>query len=371
MGYSGYRLKMQTIKLNLNKRSYNIIVGNNILKSLGKYIRKLNAGSDAYIITNATVKNRYGLVLTKTLRRAGFNLRFKLVPDTEKSKSLEMASSVIEDIVDYDKKRRIFIIAFGGGVIGDLAGFIASVYKRGVAYIQIPTTLLAQVDSSIGGKTAVDLTRGKNLVGAFYQPRLVFSDTAVLRTLGPRELRSGLAEIIKYGIIRDVKLFVYLEKKYREILTLKQAALELIVKRCSYIKARIVQEDEKEEKGIRTVLNFGHTIGHAIEAAGNFKGYNHGEAIALGMLAACDLSERLGLINRAVPQKVERLIKHAGLPVRIKRVSVQQIIEAQYRDKKFIGSKNRFVLIRGIGKTKIVENIPLDLIKKVLKKRAG
>lgn len=360
---------MRTIKLNLNKRSYNIIVGRNILKSLGRYIAKLNIGSDAYVITNASIKNKYGKQLNKALGQAGFTVRFKLIPDTEKSKSIRTASSVIEDIVAYDKKKKLFIVAFGGGVVGDLAGFIAAVYKRGVSYIQVPTTLLAQVDSSIGGKTAVDLIEGKNLVGALYQPRLVFSDVGMLRTLSLRQLQSGLAEVIKYGVIKDPQLFAYLEKRYQDILNFKRSALEFIVTRCSAIKARIVQEDEREEKGIRTALNFGHTIGHALEAAGKYKGYNHGEAIALGMLVASQISKSLKLIKNETLERIEKLIRAVGLPTKIQKVSLDNIIAAHYRDKKFTGAKSKFVLLKGIGKVKVVENLPLQVIREALKKR--
>lgn len=361
---------MQIIKLNLKKRSYNIIIGSNIVNLLGKYVAKLNIGCDAYIITNASLKNKYGKALDKTLRQSGFITRFNLVPGAEESKSIKMASIVIDDIVRYDKKKRIFIIAFGGGVIGDLAGFIASIYKRGIPYIQVPTTLLAQVDSGIGGKTAVDLSQGKNLVGAFYQPRLVFSDVCMLKTLNLRQIQSGLAEVIKYGIINDARLFAYLEEKYRDVLKLKESALEFIVQRCSSIKAKIVQQDEREEKGIRTILNFGHTIGHAIEAASSYKGYNHGEAIALGMLVASEISKGLGFINNLTFHRIENLIKVVGLPAKIQKVSIEGIVEAHYRDKKFIGTKTKFVLIKGIGKSTIVENVPVQIIRKALQKRA-
>ena len=360
---------MRLIKVSLKKRSYSILAGSNIIKLLPKFITKLNTGCDAYIITNTLIRNKYGGALNKILKQSGFNVRFKTIPDTEKSKSIEMSTLLIKDIARYDKRRRIFIIAFGGGVIGDLSGFIASVYKRGVPYIQIPTTLLAQVDSSIGGKTAVDLPEGKNLVGAFYQPRLVLSDVKLLNTLSPRQIRAGLAEVIKYGIIKDGQLFSFLEKRYEDILELKTAALEYIVSRCSRIKADIVAKDEREEKGIRTILNFGHTIGHAIEAASNYRTYNHGEALALGMLAASDISKGLNLIGNALHCRIENLIKVVGLPSRIRGVSLHNIINAHYRDKKFIGQKNRFVLIKGIGETKIIENIPIGIIKKAIEKR--
>ena len=355
----------------MGRRSYDIIVGNKILKGLGRYLSRLNVGKDAYIITNPVIKNICGNELALTLRKHGFNTRFKLIKDTEKSKSLFTAYAVIKDLTAFDKKRKIFIIALGGGVIGDLSGFVASIYKRGIAYIQVPTTLLAQVDSAIGGKTAVDLSQGKNLIGAFYQPRLVYSDVGLLKTLDAKQVRSGLAEVIKYAAIKDPFLFAYLEKKHKDILRLKPLALEFIIQRCSQIKAEIVRKDEREERGIRTVLNFGHTIGHAIEAAQGFKGYTHGEAIALGMLVATDLSWRLGLINQDGAQRIERLIKAVGLPVKIHKAALGKIIKAHYRDKKFIASSNRFVLISGIGKTKVVKNIPLEIIKDVLSKRLG
>lgn len=360
---------MKTIKVNLKKRSYRIIIGANIIKLLGNYIKALGIGNSAYIITNAPVKNKYGKALNKALRKSGIYARFALIPDSEKSKSMEMASLLIKGVAAYDKRKQIFIIALGGGVTGDLSGFIASIYKRGIPYIQIPTTLLAQVDSAIGGKTAVDLAEGKNLAGAFYQPRLVFSDVATLKTLDLRQLRCGLAEAIKYGIIKDPRLFAYLEKKYKDILGGKISSLEFIVERSSAIKAKIVQQDEKEEKGLRTILNFGHTLGHAIEAAGNYKKYNHGEAVALGMLLASDLSRRLGLADNITGERVENLIKATGLPTRIEKTAMRDIINAHYRDKKFIGTQNKFVLIESIGKTRIVKNIPLKLIKEALRGR--
>lgn len=357
------------IKVGLKKRSYNILVGNGALKSLGSSIRKLDIGNSAYVVTNFFLRKKFGAQLEKTLKAAGFSVRFRLVADSEKSKSMETASQVINDIAQYDKKRSIFIVAFGGGVIGDLCGFIASVYKRGIPYIQVPTTLLAQVDSGIGGKAAVDLSRAKNLVGAFYQPRLVLNDTGLLKTLGLRQARSGLAEVIKYAVIKDQGLFLYLEKNYKNVLSLEGAALNFIVKRCAAIKAKIVQRDEKETKGIRTTLNFGHTIGHAIEAAAGFKRYSHGEAISLGMLLAADISRLLGLINSITHQRIGALIKKAGLPAKIKGARPCDIIESYYRDKKFSGKNNKFVLISGLGRTKIVENVPLKIIKKVIKER--
>ncbi|MFA5410328.1 MAG: 3-dehydroquinate synthase [Candidatus Omnitrophota bacterium] len=360
---------MRCIKVNLKKYPYNIIVGNQVMKSLGKEINKLKLGKDAYIITNAPVKNKYGRALDKALKQEGFNVRFRVVADTEKSKSIDTVSAVIRDIASFDKKKRIFIIAFGGGVIGDLAGFIASIYKRGIAYVQVPTTLLAQVDSSIGGKTAVDLREGKNLIGTFYQPRLVFSDVSLLKTLDLKQVRSGLAEVIKYAVIKDAGLFAYLKKNYKSVLALDSKALEFIIRRSSYIKAKIVERDEKEAKGIRTILNFGHTIGHALEAAGGYRKYGHGEAIALGMLVASDISLSLGLIRQGVNKKIEDLIKAVGLPAKIEGIALGDIIEAHYYDKKFIGRRNKLVLTSGIGRVKLVDNVPLGIIREAVGKR--
>lgn len=360
---------MQNITLDLGKRSYNITVGSGAIKALGKYLLDLKIGSDAYIITNNFIKSKYGPALTGSLDQSGFGLRYKVVPDTEKAKSIVYATMLIRDLASFDKKRKIFIIAFGGGVVGDLAGFVASVYKRGVPYIQIPTTLLAQVDSSIGGKTAVDLEQGKNLVGAIYQPRLVLSDIDFLKSLNREQLRSGLAEVIKYGAIKDKHLFEYVEKNIKSIFRRDIRKLAYMVLRSVMIKARIVGKDEKEEKGLRTILNFGHTFGHAIETAGGYDKYNHGEAVALGMLLALDLGARLNINSKETALRIERLIRKAGLPVRIKGLSLGNIIKAQYKDKKFSGAKNRFVFIEAIGKARVVQGVPLTLIKEIIKGR--
>lgn len=360
---------MEIIKVNLKERSYNIFVGTNILRNLGNYVRSLELGKDAYIITNKFLRIKYGKKIEEALKKSGFSVRFKLVPDSETSKSFNIANAVLNDIARYDKKRQIFIISFGGGVIGDLSGIVASIYRRGIPYNQVPTTLLAQVDSSIGGKTAVDLSEGKNLVGTFYQPRLVVSDVDLLRSLDLRQLRAGLAEVIKYGIIRDRQLFSYLENHFSKILKRDTDGFSFIVRRCSSIKAGIVGKDEREVKGLRTILNFGHTLGHAIEAAGGFRGYNHGEAVALGILCASGISIKLGMLDEKTLLRIENLIRGVGLPTKIKKLSIARILKAYYHDKKFKSARNRFVLIAGIGKTRIVENISLGIIKEVLKAR--
>ena len=355
--------------MGLKKNPYKIIIGSKIIHSIAGYIKRINLGRDAYVISNAYIKGKYGNLLENSLKDSGFDLRFKLVAGTEKSKSLKTAFSVVKDISNFDRKKNIFIIALGGGVVGDLSGFVASIYRRGVAYVQVPTTLLAQVDSSIGGKTGVDLVQGKNLLGAFYQPRLVFSDVETLKSLDSRQLRAGLAEVIKYGIVCDPRLFVYVEKNYKNILDAKPAALEHIVSRCSAIKAKIVAIDEREEKGVRTALNFGHTIGHALEAASGYKKYNHGESIAIGMLVALRISEQLRLIKSDKVKRIEHLINVVGLPVKIKGVSLAGIIKAHYHDKKFSAGRNKFVLVEDIGKVRILRDVPFEIIRDSIKER--
>ncbi len=354
---------LKRIKVNLGRRSYEILIGKKILTRLGPELRKLNLGTDVYIITNSWLKQKYGRRLGTVLSENGFNFCFKIIPEGEKSKSLELATRILQDLAQFEQQKKVFILAFGGGVIGDLAGFVASIYKRGINYLQVPTTLLAQVDSAIGGKTAVDLNFGKNLVGAIYQPRLVFSDIDFLQSLTQEQLIAGMAEVIKYAVIRDKKFFKFLEDNRAQILKKSSLALLKCVSICSEIKAQIVSRDEYEKKGLRTILNFGHTFGHAIETAGKYRGYNHGQAVALGMLAALDLSFRLKLLKPENLFRVKELIKNYGLPTKVKGINLKKIIQAHYYDKKFFGKVNRLVLVPEIGRFKIVRNINLDLIR--------
>lgn len=356
------------IRVSVKKSSYNIIIGSKILTASGRFIKKLNIGQDAYIVTNKLINSKYGKVLRDSFKKNKLTTKFKIVPDSEKSKSMDVALSIIKDISGYDKNRNVFIVAFGGGVIGDLAGFVASIYKRGIPYVQIPTTLLAQIDSSIGGKTGLDLETGKNLIGAFYQPRLVISDINLLKTLSLRQRRSGLAEAIKYGIIRDQTLFHFIENNYTHLLCAREKKIEFLVRRCSQIKAQIVAKDEREKKNIRIILNFGHTFAHAIEAATQYRRYNHGEAVAIGICYAAALSLRLGLLKENLYYRIIRTVTNVGLPKKTRGIALAKIIAAHYRDKKFLGKKNRFVLIKNIGQPLIKENIRLEMIKSVLSK---
>lgn len=352
---------MTSIHLNLKNNGYPIFIGHDILKDFPRFLKKLSLGQDAVIISHPIIGRLYGEKLTAVLIKAGYSVKVFNVPEGEKSKSASFAMKLVENIASYDVNRKIFVIALGGGVVGDLAGFVAAIYKRGIPYIQVPTTLLAQIDSSIGGKTGIDLKYGKNLVGAFYQPRIVFVDTKVLATLNLRQMRNGLAEAIKYCIIKDAFLFGFLEKNYKLILKNDVKALTFMVKRCVAIKADVVAMDEKETRSIRTILNYGHTVGHAIEAAADFR-YHHGEAVALGMRVAGRVSVMKGFLNTKEEQRINDLIKAVGLPEKMKNVKISKIMDLMRHDKKFVAGCNRFVLATGIGQVRVVENISADII---------
>jgi 3-dehydroquinate synthase len=358
------------IRVSLGDRSYDILIGEGLLSKSGAIVKKLNMGRDAIVVTNKALKRAYGKTLKNSLNKSGIGVKFELLPDSEKAKSSGTLLKVLNHIAKYDKNRSVFIIALGGGVVGDLAGFAAAAYKRGIPYAQIPTTLLAQVDSGIGGKVAIDLPAAKNLAGAFYQPKVVISDINVLMSLSPRQVRNGLAEIIKYGAIKDKELFAYLERNYKKATRLDKRVLAHLIMRSVRIKARLVAEDELDKKGKRIILNYGHTIGHAIEAASSYSNrYNHGEAIAIGMCVAADIASKLNLIKRGDAERIERLIKRCGLPTRAKGLKFSKIYEAHLRDKKFVHNRNRLVLPYAAGKVGVVEAIPPQVIAEAVKKR--
>ena len=359
---------MKKIRVHLGERSYDVLIGRGLIGDCGRIIKKLRIGTDAVVITNPRVAALYKKSIEKALKRDGFTVRFELVPDSEKAKSLSRASSILNRLGRYDVNKRIFIIALGGGVVGDLAGFVASVYRRGVPYVQIPTTLLAQVDSSIGGKVAVDLSVAKNLVGSFYQPRAVISDVSAIKTLSPRQIRNGLAEIIKYGVIKDAAFFRYIESNYAKILKLDMGALEYVVFKSVGIKAGIVAKDELDKRRMRAVLNYGHTMGHAIEAASGYSGrYDHGEAVALGMRVAGRVARGLGLIKGPDAVRIEALIRNIGLPVVIRGIAAPKIYRAHLHDKKFTNGRNRFILAVNIGSVRIIDGVADSAVRNALK----
>ncbi len=361
---------MRKIRLNLGKRSYDILVTSDEISKLGSFIKKLNIGRDAVIITNPVIKRLVGKKVEKSLSLSGFSVKFEIIPDTEKAKSEKHCLKLLNNISKFDNStRKIFIVALGGGVVGDLAGFVASIYRRGIPYVQVPTTLLSQVDSAIGGKVAIDLNVGKNLAGSFYQPRFVFSDVELLKSLPKKDLISGLAEVIKYGVIKSPELFETLEKNYTKILKGDKKLLQYIVYTCSLIKAKVVEKDEHDNKNIRVILNLGHTIGHAIESASHYaKSYSHGQAISLGMLSAAIISRKLNILDEKTCTRIKNLIKKINLPTRLKGLKVEDIFSAQEHDKKFIHGKNRFVLPVRIGKTIVKEGIPVSIIKHSISK---
>ena len=356
-------MKIVKIKVNLKERSYPIVIGKNILGKANSFLKDAKISGDAIVITNKFLKNKYGSLIKKSFKASGLRFEFLLIPDTEKAKSSLELLRLIKRISDLDENKKLFIVAFGGGVIGDLGGFAASIYKRGVPFVQIPTTLLAQIDSSIGGKTAIDLDVAKNQIGTFYQPRLVLSDVSVLASLDRRQISSGLAEAIKYSIIKDAGLFSYIQRNYKKILSADPDSLFYLVKRCSLIKSKIVSLDEKETKDLRILLNFGHTIGHSIEASGNYKSYNHGEAVAIGMLGASFISRQLDFLGEGSFKRIQDLILKVGLPARIKKINANRLFKAYLRDKKFIGKTNRFVLVRSIGNCFVKDNVPFEVVK--------
>jgi len=362
---------VKKIRLPLKKRSYDILIGDDLAKKSGAVLRRLRVGNDAVIVSNANILRLYGARIERSLRRCRLSVRFETVPDSERAKSFSVLTGLMKRIAVYDRAKTLVIIAFGGGVIGDLAGFVSAIYKRGIPYIQMPTTLLAQVDSAIGGKVAVDLPLAKNLAGAFYQPKIVLSDISLLRSLSVRQVRNGLAEIIKYGVIKDEGLFGYLERDYRKVLSLDRGALQHVIWRSSRIKAGLVARDEFDNKGVRVALNYGHTLGHAIEAASGYSlKYSHGEAVAIGMVMALGISSRLGLAPDRDVSRIKSLIMSCGLPVRVKGLDLARIYEAHLHDKKFIRGMNRFVLPEKIGRVRVVEGVPDRVIKDAIRQCA-
>jgi len=355
---------MKRIKVKLGSRSYEIYIGSEILAQTGPWLKELGFAGKVVVITNPLVEKFHGEALTQSLIQAGFTTTILQIPDGEEQKSLETAGKLYLELGKCLAERTTPILAFGGGVIGDLAGFVAATYKRGVPLVQIPTTLLAQVDSSIGGKVAVDHGQLKNEIGTFYQPRLVISDVSTLKTLEPKVLSSGLAEVIKYGVIRDKRFFGYLEDNIDRIKSRDEAVLEEIIFRSAKIKADVVAEDEAD-LGIRAILNYGHTVAHAVESVSNFK-ITHGEAVAIGMVAAAKIAKALDIFNGNGLSRLENIITQAGLPTRIPDFKVEALTAAMQHDKKVRGGRIRFILPEALGKVLITDKMNLSLIEQVL-----
>ena len=355
---------MQTVTVALGERSYPIHIGQGILTDVGALLSDQPFSKKAVVITQSPIRAIYGERVIRSLRAHGFEAEGFEVLDAEEAKSLAWLEKVYDCLIDLRLDRRSVVIALGGGVVGDLAGFAAATYMRGITFVQIPTTLLAQVDSSIGGKTAVNHPRGKNLIGAFYQPRLVLIDVQTLQTLPPRELRSGLAEVVKYGVIADPALFQRLEARALDILRGDADLLTQVIRDCCQIKADVVASDE-QEGGLRAILNFGHTFGHAIEAVTGFTTYTHGEAVAIGMMWATELSRRLGMCEASLLDRLRSLLQTFGLPTAL-REAVPGLREALVMDKKAVGGRLRFILVEGLGKVSIRGDVPPELVEELL-----
>jgi 3-dehydroquinate synthase len=358
---------MRTVDVSLGVRSYPIFIGTNLLPRLGPQCAKFRLGRRCAIISDHIVARLYAKNAMASLRAAGFEPVLITVPAGETSKNLRTVQACCDHLARHRLERNSFIVALGGGVVGDLAGFVAAVYLRGIAFVQAPTTLLAQVDSSVGGKVGVNLPAGKNLVGAFYQPRFVLCDLGALGSLPVREYRSGLAEVIKYGIIYDAALFGRLERDLDLLLNRDPAALAATVARCCEIKAEVVALDETDG-GLRAILNFGHTIGHALEAISGYGKFLHGEAIAIGQVAAAKLSSAVAGLPAADARRIEALFRRAGLPAEIYLTPRQRarLLAAMRLDKKVSGGEIRFVLARRIGKAEAGLNAPPALVASLL-----
>ena len=355
---------MKKIRVRLSRNSYSIHIGSGLLQQTGQQLKEMGLSDRLVIITDPTVKGLFGDNLKQSLTSSGFKVSILEVPEGEEQKSLETAGRLYQELTDYYAERMTPILALGGGVIGDLTGFVAATYLRGVPLIQIPTTLLAQVDSSIGGKVAVNHGLMKNKIGAFYQPRLVISDITTLKALPTEEFSNGLAEVIKYGVIWDKEFFAYLERNLDRVKARDEKALETIVFRSARIKARVVEKDELDF-GLRNILNYGHTVGHAIESVSDFQ-VQHGEAVALGMIAAARISNKLGILDKNEVIRLKSVIAKAGLPTQIPSLELEQLTQAMKHDKKILQGRIRFVLPRSIGEVFVTDEVSPSLVEQVL-----
>jgi 3-dehydroquinate synthase len=343
---------MQTLTVNLGVRSYPILIGAGLLRSRKLWAAQLS-GRDAVLISNTVVAPLYADVLKHSLQ--GQRLVEVILPDGEQHKTLATASRVFDVLIANRVGRDAVVLALGGGVVGDLAGFVAACYQRGVDLVQIPTTLLAHVDSSVGGKTAVNHPGGKNMIGAFHQPRAVIADTDLLKTLPDRELRAGLAEVIKYGLICDPAFFDWIEANIDALLARSAEALSFAIYRSCDIKAQIVARDEREQ-GERALLNLGHTFGHAIESATGYVDWQHGEAVGTGMLMAAEMSQRLGNLDPSVVARLRALLQRAGLPVEAPRIGAARALDYMRIDKKVHAGRVRLVLLAELGRAVVTSD---------------
>jgi 3-dehydroquinate synthase len=355
------------VEVQLGPRSYTIHIGRGNLSSLGDLAQTVCKASHAVIITDEHVEKPHGLSAAESLAAAGAVVDLLVVEAGEQSKSVESAAGLWNKLLELGADRKTLVVAVGGGVVGDLAGFVAATFARGLNYVQVPTSLLAQVDSSVGGKVGINLAGAKNMVGAFWQPAAVLVDTALLATLPEREYRAGLAEVVKYGVILDAEFFGYLESHASELTNREGETLRHVVARCCQLKADVVAGDEREQTGLRAVLNYGHTFCHALETVTGYDKYLHGEAVSIGMLCASRLAERLGRVDEQFTQRQHKLLTALGLPVEFPAVDHRAVLTAMSHDKKTEHGQLRFVLPTRLGHVELVDGVGQDDVLAALK----
>lgn len=351
----------QTVHVPLGDRSYDISIGTGNLANVGGWLTSLRKVTHALLISDSNVAENYRLPVQAALEAEGIRVTIAVVPAGEPSKSVATAQQLWEAALNDRVDRKSAVVALGGGVIGDLAGFIAATMTRGLDFFQIPTSLLAQVDSSVGGKVGINLPSAKNIVGAFWQPKGVLIDTAVLETLPRREYLSGLAEVVKYGVILDPDFFAYLEANVQGMLDRDPVVLRKIIARSCELKAQVVAEDETETTGLRAILNYGHTYCHALETVSGYGEYLHGEAVSVGMLCASRLGEKLGVFDAASTERQLKLLKALDLPIATPKLDEEAILAAMQRDKKVEHGKLRFIVPHSIGKVVLTPDVPSDV----------
>ncbi|MBP8975411.1 MAG: 3-dehydroquinate synthase [Bacteroidetes bacterium] len=354
------------IDVKLEKRSYPIYIGSDLVSIFGEKCLEHNVPQTCVLISDSNVAPLYSKPIVNSLTQQGFETHSIVIPAGERQKSLRRTNALYTELLQRGIGRKSALIALGGGVVGDLVGFVAATYQRGILLIQVPTTVLAQVDSSIGGKVGINHPLGKNMIGAFHQPVFVWEDVSYLSTLPPRERLCGIGEIVKYAIIRDSELFSFLEAHIETLLKGSREEFLYAQSRCVAIKAQVVSEDEFEQ-GIRVILNCGHTIGHALEVAGNYRVLKHGEAVLLGLLAESAIATKLGTLDRESFQRIVELIKRLPLKLKRSQLNMKAILPALQRDKKRIGKKTRFVIPKTIGNTIVVDEVPTSLIQESLR----
>jgi 3-dehydroquinate synthase len=354
------------IEVDLGPRSYPIYVGRGMLSNLSPTLQRLGIAGSIVLITDKNVASLYLKPTEHHLRHFSYDTHSIVIPSGERQKSLIGAGRIFSEMLKAGIGRKSAVVALGGGVIGDLAGFVAATFQRGIPLVQMPTTLLSQVDSSVGGKVAVNHPLGKNMIGAFYQPKLVWVDAEALATLPPREIVCGMGEVVKYGIALDAEFFAYLEINLDKILKLVPEQLLYVQSRCLEIKSHIVSEDERET-GLRTVLNFGHTIGHALETAGKYRLLKHGEAVLLGTMAESYIAKELGMISTADRDRIVELITRLPIESTVRNLRIAEILRLMKHDKKSIGREIRFVLPTRIGEAKTIDRVDSKLVVESLR----